>query len=206
MRRNSNSVSDRQSPMRGARTLAVMLLVIAACGEPVDTAATTAPTTSSTTTSSTTTSSLPADPTPELMGLALRDLLTEMSTFGSGHRFAAVLVLTSTDEQAGTGMLGGTARPLTIDEQQTIESAIDGLTDDVRWVDDPGDWRTDDLMPVIPGSAIIGVGEVVFDDAGALIPVSLWCGGLCGTWFTWRAELTDGGWEITGVEGPVAIA
>lgn len=140
------------------------------------------------------------------MGLALHRLVTDANTYGPDHRFSALLVQTSTDDQAGTGLLGGTTRPLTEAEQTAIETALAGLSDDIRWIDDASEWRTDELMPVIPGSAIIGVGDVAYDDAGALIPVSLWCGGLCGTWFTWRAESIAGVWEITGTEGPVAIS
>lgn len=53
---------------------------------------------------------------------------------------------------------------------------------------------------------IIGVGEPVFDQGDALVPVSLWCGGLCGTWLTCRVVLADGGWTVTGIEGSIAIS
>ena len=77
----------------------------------------------------------------------------------------------------------------------------------IRWIDDADEWITDDLLPAIGGSAIVGVGEPSFDDGGSLVPVSLWCGGLCGTWFSYRAVVADhGGWEIVGPEGPVAIS
>ena len=35
----------------------------------------------------------------------------------------------------------------------------------------------------------------------------MWCGGLCGTWFTYSLALgADGEWVIAGIEGPVAIS
>lgn len=205
MSRNPTVRHQRRRGVKGSHSLTIALfLVVAACGEPADTLGTTS--TPSTTVATTSTSTRADGPEATLMGMALHDLLAEMSTFGPGHRFDTVLVQTSTDPSAGTGEQSGPARSLAAAERSAIEAAIQGLSDDIRWVDDAADWRTDDLTPVVPNSAIIGVGEVVFDAAGALIPVSLWCGGLCGTWFTWRAEQIDGDWEITGIEGPVAIS
>jgi hypothetical protein len=76
----------------------------------------------------------------------------------------------------------------------------------MRWIDDPAEWRTEDLMPVVEGSAILGVGPITFDDDGALVPMSMWCGGLCGTWFTYRVVDSDQGWVVSGIEGPIAVS
>jgi hypothetical protein len=46
----------------------------------------------------------------------------------------------------------------------------------------------------------------VIDGATGLVPVSLWCGGLCGTWLTYRLDFADGAWAVTGTEGPRAIS
>ena len=51
-----------------------------------------------------------------------------------------------------------------------------------------------------------GVGAITFDGDGALVPMSMWCGGLCGTWFTYRVAETDEGWVVVGVEGPIAVS
>ena len=54
---------------------------------------------------------------------------------------------------------------------------------------------------------ILGVGEpVLIDDTTGLMPVSLWCGGVCGTGLAYRVELIEGEWQVTGIEGPVVIA
>ncbi len=140
-----------------------------------------------------------------LMALALRQLVTVDTTFGPGHRFGTLLVQTSTDPGAGLGG-EGTARPLTDAERAAIEAELTTVSDDIRWIDDPDGWRTDDLRPVIDNSAIVGVGEPVFDDDGALVPVSLWCGGLCGTWFDYRVRVLDGAWAVIGPEGPIAVS
>ena len=175
-----------------------LLIAISACGEPAgsgESAKTTDPPTTRA-----------ESPTPVLMGLALHELLTEANTFGPGHRFEAVLVQTSLDPSAGTAFAAGPTRPLSPAERSAIETYLAGVAADIRWIDDPNDWRTDELQPTLPGAAIVGVGEVIYDDAGALVPVSLWCGGVCGTWFTWRVELIDGDWRITGTEGPLVIS
>jgi hypothetical protein len=96
-------------------------------------------------------------------------------------------------------------QPLTAEERNAIEAALSPLAP-IRWIDDADEWRTDDLMPVIPGSAILGVGAITFDDQGALVPMSMWCGGLCGTWFTYRVTSSDSGWVVSGIEGPIAVS
>jgi hypothetical protein len=76
----------------------------------------------------------------------------------------------------------------------------------VRWIDDPTDWQGSDLTPTVEGAAILGVGEPVVEDQSGLVPVSMWCGGVCGTWLTYRLDLIDTAWVVTGIEGPIAIS
>ncbi|MFN2487699.1 MAG: hypothetical protein ABR609_14035 [Acidimicrobiia bacterium] len=61
-------------------------------------------------------------------------------------------------------------------------------------------------MPTIEGAVIVGVGEPVVEDDTGLVPVSLWCGGTCGTWFTYRLDLIDSSRVVTGIEGTIAIS
>ncbi len=143
---------------------------------------------------------------PSLMGLALRRLIDDESgDGGDGYRFSTVLVWNQTDPSAGVGFATHRSRPLTESERSEIELALEGVGS-MRWIDNPGPWRTAELEPVIEGSAIVGVGDVIFDEEGALVPVSLWCGGLCGTWFTYRLRVVDGEWTVIGPEGPVIVA
>ena len=159
--------------------------------------------------SSSTTSSVDANADEalrgELYGIALARLVTTDNTFGEGFRFTEILVQTSTDPGAGGAERRGERRPLTDAERAGIETALAPLGS-FRWIDDPETWRTPDLMPVVEGSAIVGVGEVRFRDGVALVPVSLWCGGLCGLSATYRLVRTGGGWQVEGFEGPVAIS
>ena len=76
----------------------------------------------------------------------------------------------------------------------------------VTWIDDPDQWRTEDLVPTVEGAVILGVGEPTVDGDRAKVPVSLWCGGVCGTWLTYDAELGADGWTIVGIDGPVAVS
>ena len=145
-----------------------------------------------------------------LMAAALTQLVTEDHTFGDGPPpFTEYLIeastITNSVVASADNDTSDATRPLTEDERVAVESAIAAFGP-VRWVTNPDEWRTDDLTPVIDGSAILGVGIPSVDGDGALVPVSLWCSGLCGTWLTYRLELIDGAWQVTGIEGPIAIS
>jgi hypothetical protein len=136
---------------------------------------------------------------PSLMAVALEQLVTNDHTFGAGPPPFTEYLLRSHVEPDGEG------RALTTDERAAIEGAIRPFGP-VRWIDDADEWQTDDLRPTIEGSVILGVGEPTVDGASALVPVSLWCGGRCGTWLTYRADRVDDTWQVQGTEGPVAVA
>jgi len=143
--------------------------------------------------------------TADVMAISLYQLVTVDNTFGGyPPPFTTFLIQTRTDPGVFAPENAAT-RSLTRSERDAIESAISPLGT-VQWIDDPADWRTDNLLPTIEGSAILGVGEPIFDSKGALVPVSLWCSGLCGTWFSYRLEHTGDDWQITGIEGPRAVS
>ncbi|MEN8238842.1 MAG: hypothetical protein ABFR53_06520 [Actinomycetota bacterium] len=149
-----------------------------------------------------------AGPTSEMMAAALAELVAHDHTFGQGPPpFTEYLIQTRIDPSAGTptGLTGGTARSLTDIERSAIEEAVEAFGP-VRWIDDPAEWRTPDLAPTVEGSVILGVGEPVVDGNTGLVPVSLWCSGVCGTWLTYRLDLVDGTWSVTDIEGPVAVS
>ena len=144
--------------------------------------------------------------TAEVMAASLRQVATVDHTFGQGPPpFTRYLVQASTDPGAGDGTSSGESRPLTDTEQTAIAAALENLGA-VEFIDDPDEWRTEDLAPTVEGSVILGVGEPSIDGNTALVPVSLWCGGLCGTWLTYRVELSDGTWTVTGIAGPIAVS
>ena len=148
------------------------------------------------------------DDSPEVLAAAILELITNDHTFGSGPPpFTDYLIQSKLDPFAGepTGSEEPNPRLLTPEEQAAIESAV-GSLGPVQWIDDPDDFRTEDLIPTIEGAAILGVGEPAFSGDEALVPVSLWCGGLCGTWLTYKVEKVEGRWTVTGIEGPIAVS
>lgn len=148
----------------------------------------------------------PAD-VPAVMAAAVLELVSVDHTFGDGPPpFTTYLVETTLDPSAGDpiGGFSGVARSLTNAERSTIAAVLETYGE-VRWIEDRNEWITDDLFPALEGSVIISVGEPSFDGDEALTGVSLWCGGLCGTWITYRLARTGGGWEVTEIES-VAVS
>jgi hypothetical protein len=177
--------------MRVGLILLALSVVIAACGGE-DTAG----------------SDSDAGQTPEMMAVALVELITEDHGFGDGPPpFTEYLIQNRIDPSAGNGTepANDPARELTDAEREAIEVAI-AEYGEVRWIDDPSDWRTPDLVPTVEGAAILGIGEPVIEADTGLVPVSMWCGGLCGTWLTYRLDVVDASWVVTSVEGPIAVS
>ncbi len=141
------------------------------------------------------------DDSAAIYAAALHELVVSDNTFGGeGNPFTELLIQANVE-----GAEAGESRPLTGAERTAIETVLGPLAP-LRWIDDPEEWQTDELMPVVEGSAILGVGPIAFDDDGALVPMSMWCGGLCGTWFDYRLAQVDGVWEVLGIEGPIAVS
>lgn len=146
--------------------------------------------------------------TSEMMAAALVELITEDHTFGEGPPpFTQYLIQNRIDPSAGepTASAETSTRDLSAAERAEIEEALSEYGP-VRWIEDPDEWRTSDLRPTVEGAVILGVGEPVIQDDTGLVPVSLWCGGTCGTWFTYRLEFVNSSWVVTGIEGPIAIS
>lgn len=143
----------------------------------------------------------------EMMAAALQRLVTKDHTFGQGPPpFTEYLILSSTDPAAGSAVASGRiGRPLTVREMETIAAAI-GEFGPTQWIERAEDFIAPDLTPVVEGAAILGVGEPVIEGETGLVPISLWCGGTCGAWHTYRVNLIDGMWIVEGIEGPRAIS
>ncbi len=159
--------------------------------------------------------SLPSDSSSaEMMATALTELVTRDHTFGLGaHVFSLYLIEVDTvpislpptpDSPDSRAKSSDTHRPLTDLERTAIETAISKVGP-VQWIEDRAAWQVG-LEPVVEGSVILGVDFPRLDEHGGLVPVSLWCGGDCGTWLTYRLELIDQVWQVTGKEGPVAVS
>ncbi len=188
----------------------VSAVAVSACGGParIESGAT-PPESTTTVASSTTVSPVAENQTPAIMSVAMERLVTEDNTFGQGPPpFTEYLVQNRLDLGAPGGSVRDPVAPrreLTGAERSGITATLEGFGR-VRWIDNPDDWRTDNLAPSIEGSVILGIGEPMISGDAAKVFVSLWCGGLCGTWFTYQLQLTDSTWSVTGIDGPVAIS
>ncbi len=137
----------------------------------------------------------------------VRQLVEFDNTFGPDHRFTELLILDHVDTHAGDptrqGQPGGS---LTDGQRSAIRAAVEHLAP-VRFISNRDEYiRRDVLQPTIPGSVIITVAPVEFDDKGATVGAGLWCGGTCGLWLTYRLAEEPDGWTVTGREGPWAIS
>lgn len=198
-------IARRRFPRGRAALLAIALAValpVAGCG------ASDAPEGTSASGGAPTAVAPERDDSSQVMAAALLRLISEDHTFGEGpHRFTEYLIQSHIDPSAGdpTAPRGHEARALSDAERAAIESVVAPFGPH-RFVDDAAEWRTDDLLPKVEGSVILGVGEPTIDGGTALVPVSLWCSGLCGTWLSYRIERVGGTWKATGTEGPVAVS
>lgn len=146
-------------------------------------------------------------PEAAALAAAVHHLVTESNTFGPSHQFSEILVWNHYDRAGGsTGRWSvQPGRVLTATIQSAIKDSLNGLGP-IRWINNPRQWITDDLRPVIEGAAIVSVGETTLDGDEALVPVLLWCGGTCGFGTTFQLSLMDGNWVVTGNQGGVFIS
>jgi hypothetical protein len=186
-----DSVVERRTSMRVISVVLALFVLLSACG-----------------TEASTSGDLAESQTPEMMAAALVELITENHGFGEVPApFTVYLIQNRIDPSAMIvdAPTDDSIRPLTDAEMRAIEDAVSQHAT-VRWIDDPAEWRTPDLAPSIDGAAILGVGEPAVEDQSGLVPVSMWCGGLCGTWLTYRLDLINTAWVVTDIEGPIAIS
>ena len=136
-----------------------------------------------------------------------RQLVEFNNTFGPDHRFTEVLIVDHLETQAGDGEPeGGRGASLTDGQRSAIRAAVEHLAP-VRFIDNRRAYiRQDVLQPTIPGSVIITLGPVEFDNEGATVGADLWCGGVCGLRLTYRLTEEPDGWTVTGTEGPWSIS
>lgn len=137
----------------------------------------------------------------------VRQLVEFDNTFGPDYRFTEVLIVGHVETHAGDPTRQGEpGESFTAGRRSAIRAAVEHLAP-VRFIDNRNDYiRQDVLQPTIPGSAIITVAPVEFDDRGATVGAGMWCGGTCGLWLTYRLSEEPDGWTVTGREGPWSIS
>jgi hypothetical protein len=176
--------------------LAALVVLLAGCGD------------EGTPVSAPPTVTAPRDDSAEVMAAAVQRLITRDHTFGTGeHRFAEYLIVDHIDATAGAPGRGdsGGGRALTGSERAAIAGVVAPFGP-YRFVADAAGVRSGAATPPIEGSVVVGVGAPALDADAATVPVSLWCGSLCGTWMTYRLARVGDAWRVTGTEGPVAIS
>ncbi len=131
-----------------------------------------------------------------LIAAGLFRLLTVDNSFGGADVFSDIRVARS------IGSNGDALAPL---ELEMIADTLSELGS-VRFIDD-ADTEINVLFDAPPpGVAIVVVQRIDLLDDHAELELRLWCGSLCGVFLTYEAVPTDGGWEITGTTGPIAVS
>jgi hypothetical protein len=189
--RKPHSLAERRTSMRVVSVVLALFVVLSACSADTSTSGDAA-----------------ENSTPEMMAAALVELITENHGFSDGPApFTVYLIQNRIDPSAVIvdAPTDDPIRPLTVTEMRAIEDAV-SEHGTVRWIDDPTEWQASDLTPTVEGAAILGVGEPVVEDQSGLVPVSMWCGGVCGIWLTYRLDLINTVWVVSGIEGPIAVS
>lgn len=132
-----------------------------------------------------------------LIADAVRQLLTVDNGFGGVDVFDDIRV---------AAVIGADVdQPLHGLELEMIATALSELGV-VHYIDD-ADAEIKTLFEASPaGVAVVSIEGVLILDDRAEVEMRLWCGSLCGVFLTYEAILQDGGWEITGITGPIAMS
>jgi hypothetical protein len=148
--------------------------------------------------------------TVEIYAAVIRRLVTKDHTFGrASSPFDHVYVL--------DGPLPGGDWPrndaVRSDKQfsmavrKALEVELSGLPP-IDFISDPDTARLGkDLMGgVKKDGVILTVGPILGRGHNVKVANSLWCGGLCGQWLTYRLKFRGGDWRVTGTVGPMSIS
>ncbi len=136
----------------------------------------------------------------ELIAAAVLRLVTVDSSFGGADVFGDFRV---------ARIVGSDGSPLAPLDLELIAAALEDHGS-VRFIDDP-QAEIAALFDDPPAGAAVWVAVVTVEriyllDDRAEIELHLWCGSLCGVYLTYEATPTDGGWEIIGTTGPIAVS
>ncbi len=130
-----------------------------------------------------------------LLADALERLTTVDNSFGGGDVFDEFLIGSSGEENA-------VLYPI---DHDFITASL-GTLGNVVFVSDPDAEMEALFGEPIDGTAVLSVERVLLLDDRAEVELHLWCGSLCGVFVTYEAVPVDGGWEITGPAGPIAVS
>ena len=133
----------------------------------------------------------------DLIAVAVKRLLTVDNGFGGVDVFDDIRV---------ADVIGADPdKPLQGLDLELIAATVSDLGT-VRFVDD-ADAEIGALFEESPaGVAVVSVEDILLLDDRAEVELRLWCGSLCGVFLTYQAVPDDGGWNIVGTVGPIAMS
>ena len=133
----------------------------------------------------------------DLIAVAAKRLLTVDNGFGGVDVFDDIRV---------ADVIGADPdQPLQSLDLELIAATLSELGT-VRFVDD-ADAEIGVLFEESPaGVAVVSVEDILLLDDRAEVELRLWCGSLCGVFLTYQAVPLDGGWNIVGTVGPIAMS
>ncbi len=133
----------------------------------------------------------------DLIAVAVKRLLTVDNGFGGVDVFDDIRV---------ADVIGSDPdQPLQGLDLELIAATLSELGE-VRFVDD-ADAEIEVLFEESPaGVAVVSVENILLLDDRAEVELRLWCGSLCGVFLTYQAVPDDGGWNIVGTVGPIAMS
>ena len=152
-----------------------------------------------------------ADPrTVEIYAAVIRRLVTKDHTFGGAPSpFDHVFILDGLRQGAGNPSkgMGPPDKRFSREIKEALKIELASLPP-IDFISHPDSVRVGkDLMGgVKKDGVIVTVGPIVGRSRNVKVPNSLWCGGLCGQWLTYRLKVKDGHWRVTGTVGPIAIS
>ncbi len=132
-----------------------------------------------------------------LIAAAVKQLLTVDNSFGGIDVFDDIRVAAVIGADPG--------QPLEGLDLELISETLSELGT-VRYVDN-ADAEIEALFEESPaGVAVVSVEDILVLDDRAEVELRLWCGSLCGVFLTYEAVPDDGGWNIVGTTGPIAVS
>ncbi len=132
-----------------------------------------------------------------LIAAALKRLLTVDNGFGAVDVFDDIRVAAVIGADPGQPLQG-------LDLELIAETLSEMGA--VRFIDN-ADAEIEALFEETPpGVTVVSVEGILLLDDRAEVELRLWCGSLCGVFLTYEAAPIDGGWNITGTIGPIAMS
>lgn len=146
----------------------------------------------------------------EIYAAVIRRLVTKDHTFGGAPSpFDRVYILDGLRQGAGNPNkgLGPPDKRFSGEIKKALKIELASLPP-IEFISDPDSVRVgENLMGGVKREGVIvTVGPILGGGHNVKVANSIWCGGLCGQWLTYRVKLKGGNWRIMGTVGPSAIS